>query len=131
MLKRKNLLLLVANSLSRAGQKLYPTCPTSHISPRTIKKKLVVLKLKKKKMFLKYTQTNRKRGTIISISFEPSTLHIHSWFYCDVSMMKYSRLSLSRSLRDSVKYFEISVPRNIRFAELRKKQPHFTNEHVI
>ena len=33
---------------------------------------------------------------------------------------KYSRLSLSRSLRDSLEYFEISVPRHIRFAELRK-----------
>ena len=33
----------------------------------------------------------------------------------------YSRLSLSRTPRDSFKYFEISVPRHIRFAELRKK----------
>ena len=33
----------------------------------------------------------------------------------------YSRLSLSRILRDSLKYFEISVPRHIRFAEFRKK----------
>ena len=33
----------------------------------------------------------------------------------------YSRLSLSRIPRDSLKYFEISVPRHIRFAELRKK----------
>ena len=34
---------------------------------------------------------------------------------------KYSRLSLSRTPRDSLKYFEISVVRHIRFAELRKK----------
>ena len=34
---------------------------------------------------------------------------------------KYSRLSLSRSPRDSLKYFEISVPRHNRFAELRHK----------
>ena len=34
---------------------------------------------------------------------------------------KYSWLSLSRIPRDSLKYFEISVPRHIRFAELRKK----------
>ena len=34
---------------------------------------------------------------------------------------QYSRLSLSRSPRDSLKYFEISVPRHIRFAELKKK----------
>ena len=36
-------------------------------------------------------------------------------------LMKYSRLSLSRIPRDSLKYFEISVVRHIRFAELRKK----------
>ena len=35
-------------------------------------------------------------------------------------IMYYSRLSLSRISRDSLKYFEISVPRYIRFAELRK-----------
>ena len=34
---------------------------------------------------------------------------------------KYSRLSLSRNRRDSMKYFEISLPRHIRFADLRKK----------
>ena len=33
----------------------------------------------------------------------------------------YSRLSLSRIPRDPLKYFEVSVPRHIRFAELRKK----------
>ena len=35
--------------------------------------------------------------------------------------INYSRLSLSRIPRDSLKYFEISVPGHIRFAELRKK----------
>ena len=34
---------------------------------------------------------------------------------------KYSRLPLSRSPRDCLKFFEISVPRHSRFAELRKK----------
>ena len=34
----------------------------------------------------------------------------------------YSQLSLSRIPRDSLKYFEISVLRHTRFAELRKKQ---------
>ena len=34
--------------------------------------------------------------------------------------VKYSRLSLSRSRRDPLKYFEISVLRHIRCAELRK-----------
>ena len=33
----------------------------------------------------------------------------------------YSRLSLSRSPRDSLEYFEISVPWHIRFAEVKKK----------
>ena len=47
---------------------------------------------------------------------------------------EYSRLSLSRSRRDPLKHFEISVLRNIRIAEFRKnsiEQPNFTNEHVI
>ena len=44
----------------------------------------------------------------------------------------YCRLSLSRS-KDSLKYFEISVHRQIRIAELREKieQPNFTNEYLI
>ena len=48
--------------------------------------------------------------------------------------MLYSRLSLSRSRRDPLKHFEISVLRHIRCAELRKipnEQPNFTHEHVI
>ena len=40
----------------------------------------------------------------------------------------YSRLSLSRSPRDSLKYFEISVPQHIRFAELEKKNK--LNNHI-
>ena len=36
------------------------------------------------------------------------------------SLNEYSRLSLSRIPRDSLKYFEISVPRHIGFAEFRK-----------
>ena len=39
---------------------------------------------------------------------------------------KFSRLSLSRIPRDSLKYFEISVPRHIRIAELRKNK---SNNH--
>ena len=49
-------------------------------------------------------------------------------------LLMYCRLSLSRSQRDPLKHFEISVLRHIRFAELRKipiEQPNFTNEHVI
>ena len=37
-----------------------------------------------------------------------------------VPVLKYNRLPLSWSWRDSLEYFEISVPRYIRFAELRK-----------
>ena len=36
------------------------------------------------------------------------------------NILRYSRLSLSRSPRDSLEYFEISVSQHIRFAELRK-----------
>ena len=46
----------------------------------------------------------------------------------------HSRLSLSRSRRDPLKHFEISVLRHIRCSELRKipnEQQNFTNEHVI
>ena len=39
----------------------------------------------------------------------------------------HSRLPLSRSPRDSLKYFEISVTRHIRFAELRKN---ISNSHI-
>ena len=48
--------------------------------------------------------------------------------------LKYGRLSLSRSRRDPLKHFEISVLRHIRFAELREipiEQSNVTNEHVI
>ena len=56
----------------------------------------------------------------------------HLDLYC--CKLRYSRLSLSRSRRDPLKHFEISVLRHIRCAELRKipiKQPNFTNEHVL
>ena len=51
----------------------------------------------------------------------------------NISFYNYSQLSLSQSPRDSLKYFEISVPRHIRFAELKKinEQPHFTYEYVF
>ena len=47
---------------------------------------------------------------------------------------KISRLSLFRSLSDSLEYFEIPVPRHIRFAELRKtinRGITFNKEYVI
>ena len=49
------------------------------------------------------------------------TIASFQWMLYNAMGMKYSRLSLSRSPRDFLKYFEISVPRHIRFAELRKK----------
>ena len=42
----------------------------------------------------------------------------------------YSHLLLSRSSRDSLKYFKIYVPRHIRFAELRKKITKQSNGHI-
>ena len=54
-------------------------------------------------------------------------------FFCTF-IITYSRLSLSRSRRDLLKHFEISILRHIRCAVLRKipmEQPNFTNEHVI
>ena len=39
----------------------------------------------------------------------------------------YSRLSLSRIPRDYLKYFEMSVPRHIRSAELRENK---SNNHI-
>ena len=51
-----------------------------------------------------------------------------TWCVVDQTLyLKYSWLSLSRSQRDSLKYFEISVPRHIIFAELRKKDK--SNNH--
>ena len=38
-----------------------------------------------------------------------------------IKHINYSRLWLSRNSRDSLKQFEISVPRHIRFAELKQK----------
>ena len=48
--------------------------------------------------------------------FVPKSLcHVLTW-----SHFKYSRLSLSRIPRDSLKHFEISVPRHIRVERVRK-----------
>ena len=56
------------------------------------------------------------------------------WSLMSLYLSKCSRLLIFRSPRNSLKYFEMSVPPHIRFAELRKKQtkqPHFTNEYII
>ena len=52
-------------------------------------------------------------------------IHLISWdtvvtLNTHIPYSLYSRLSLSRIPRDSLKYFEISVLRHIRFAELSK-----------
>ena len=46
-------------------------------------------------------------------------------------LLRYSRLPLSRIPRGSMEYFEIPIPRHIRFAELRKiEQTHLTNIYI-
>ena len=53
---------------------------------------------------------------------------------CDYAYRTYTVDSRYLEFQGAIKYFEISVPRRIRFAELRKKlfeQPHLTNIHVI
>ena len=47
--------------------------------------------------------------------------HIVAHMSSLVNHLEYRRLSLSQSPKDSVKYFEISIPQHIRFAELREK----------
>ena len=62
--------------------------------------------------FLKIASPNVKKKNKMTLVGDQDMYH---------EMLKYSRLSLSRIPRDSLKYFEISVVRHIRFAELRKK----------
>ena len=49
------------------------------------------------------------------------------WLVLPGHLIYYSWLSLSRILRDFLKHFEISVPRNIRVAEMRKTM---SNNHI-
>ena len=73
------------------------------------------------------------RLIFVNISLTVNKYHQTSLLF-ELNFYLYSRLLLSRSRRDPLKYFEISVLRHIRFAELRKipiEQPNFTNEHVI
>ena len=59
---------------------------------------------------------------VASVTFAPAgAMTPSAEFLLYVGPTIYSRLSLSRIPRDSLKYFEISVPRHIRFEELRKK----------
>ena len=58
---------------------------------------------------------------ILQIFIETWLFAAYIWENCFFPLCKYSRLLLSRSPRDSLKYFEISIPRHIRFAELRNK----------
>ena len=57
-------------------------------------------------------------GTPFSKKLKVNPLEKYTSF-ADLSS-RYSRLSLSRSRKDPLKHFEISVLRHIRFAELRK-----------
>ena len=78
---------------------------------------------------------------IINVSMYNSTSLVYSNFIGQQNKKNtkyvkknYSRLSLSRSQRDHLKDFKISVLRHIRFAELRKipiEPPNFTDEHVF
>ena len=78
--------------------------------------------------FFDFLHNNYTLSILIRIAFNLILLKIFfsyfkiiciNWFW---SILSYSRFSLlSRIPRDSLKYFEISVPRHIRFAELRKK----------
>ena len=68
------------------------------------------------------------------VQIGPGCLYCYKVIRIKLKSVKYSRLSLSRSRRDPLKHFEISVLRHIRCVELRKmstEQPDFTNEHVI
>ena len=74
--------------------------------------------------------------SIMNLSIPTTILYFYYFLYIDINLVykcKYIRLSLSRIPRDSLKHFEISVPRHIRFSELRKlfEQPHLTNLYVI
>ena len=65
-----------------------------------------------------------------NISTQPKQLHCHNrpMKAPTLTISNYSRLSLSRSRRDPLKHFKISVLRDIRCAELRKipnEQPNF------
>ena len=65
-----------------------------------------------------------KKKMLRNVNFLMYIYFFHSHYHEYVSLFHiyvYSRLSLSRTPRDSLKYFEISVVRHIRFAELSKK----------
>ena len=75
---------------------------------------------------------NQTESTIFQFFFYYSVFPkdpLGTFSFLSDTLNLYSRLSLSRSLRDSLKYFEISVPRHIRFAELRKKINQTTTFH--
>ena len=73
-----------------------------------------------------YSDKNKHCATSSGYDWRPEGLFLRSfwWYFLDFSIKiiccGYSRLSLSRIPRGSLKYFEISVPRHISFAELRK-----------
>ena len=69
--------------------------------------------------------------THISSFLEVQYRHVsaaHSGYFSIPNIKIYCQLSLSRIPRDSLNYFEISVLRHIRFAELRKNK---SNNHIL
>ena len=73
-----------------------------------------------------------KRDLAAKLYFYLRNVYYPSWLVYSSSLFArrfchYSRLSLSQIPRNPLNHFEISVPRHIRFSELRKKlfeQPH-------
>ena len=59
--------------------------------------------------------------TLTSVAEMGTALTFLGWSGVLAEIRKYSRLSLSRIPRDSLKHFDISVPRHISVAEVRKK----------
>ena len=75
------------------------------------------------------------KGTDLSV-FKTMFCHLFAYLYDSLLIVSniVQSTSLSRSRRDPLKHFEISVLHHNRCAELRQipiEQPNFTNEHVI
>ena len=66
---------------------------------------------------IKDIKTKAKSNLCSHISKKKGVLRYIAYFNTNI---KYSQLSLSRIPRDSLKHFEISVPRHIRVERVRK-----------
>ena len=80
-------------------------------------------------LFLQYNEITRVDCTILwlFLSFSPYALSWEAVYHDGISWV-YSRLSLSQSPRVSLKCFEISVPRHIRFQSWGKNK---LNNHIL